>query len=186
MKIFLVFLILAVIAFLAVILSPAFAQAAVAAAPACVPHASGIDLCPIIPVVNGMIVAVAGVLSLATPVIVGLFAKWLYNHGVTVTQAGQKVISDRITTTIQNGLKFATSGADVGIERLNIKVENEAVRTAANYAIAQSPDLLKKAGIDVTTDAGQQTLVRRITAESMPTPAALSPHVDVNLTANQS
>lgn len=144
-----------------------------------------LDFSPLIPVVNGFIIAIAGVLSAAVPVFVGLLGKWLWSHGIQVSQAGQKIISDRITATITNGLKFATSGADAGISKLKIDVSNPTIALAANYAILQSPDLLKKGGIDVTTEAGQQTLVRRITAESMPTPAALSPSQNTNITTEK-
>lgn len=148
----------------------------------CTPIKGGIDLCPLVPVINGFITAAASLLLAAVPVFVGLLAKWLYSHGVNMSQQAQKVVSDRISATIQNGLKYAVSGADVGIQRITIPVQNDAVRTAANYAIAQSPDLLKRAGINVTTVAGQEALVRRITAEAQPTPPAMEPssRVEVN------
>lgn len=141
-----------------------------------------IDLSPLIPVINGLIVAVAGVISAATPVITYYVVVWLRNHGIVANQAAQQIISDRISATIQNGLKYATTAADDGVKGLNIRVDDPAVAKAANYAIAQSTDLLKKAGIDVTTVEGQQTLVRRITAATIPTLPGAPATVDVTIT----
>jgi hypothetical protein len=142
-----------------------------------------IDFTPLIPVINGLIVAIAGVLTAATPVIVAYGVMWLRQHKINLDQNTQKVISDRITATIQNGLKYATAGADTQLGKLTVTVDNPTVAAAANYAIAQSPELLKKAGIDVATEEGQKILIRRIIAESMPAPPAQTPTVDVNLTA---
>lgn len=179
MKTFFVALILLVLLALAFLFSPAFAQGAVIA---CVPHNPyGLDFCPLIPVINGMIVTVAGILTAASPIMAYYIVTWLRNHGIAVTQAGQKLISDRIGATIQNGLKFAEAGADAGVSKLSIEVKDPKVATAANYVIAQSPDLLKKAGIDITTDEGQATVVRRITAEMQPALPGTPPTVDLNV-----
>lgn len=140
-----------------------------------------IDFTPLIPVINGMIVTVAGLLSAAVPVIVGYGVLWLRQHGIAMSAAAQKTISDRIGATIQNGIKYAQSGADVGISKLKVEVSDPAIANAANYAMKQSPDLLKKAGIDITTEEGQQTLIRRIVAESQPTPPNSPPTLDVNV-----
>lgn len=171
-------------------INPAFAQAAAGVAgdvlvSSCTPSKTGIDLCPLVPVVNGLITAIAGLLTAAVPVVVGYMVMWLRNHGIAMSQQAQKVVAERITNTIQNGLKYAISGADVGIQKITIPVENDKVRAAANYAIAQSPELLKKAGIDVRTEAGQQALIRRIIAESQPTPPALAPTVNTNVTSDE-
>lgn len=143
-----------------------------------------IDFTPLIPVINGLIVAVAGVLTASTPVLVAYLVIWLRNHGIAASQAAQKVISDRINTTIQNGLKYATTAADDGVNKLHVNAGNAQIAAAVNYAILQSPELLKKAGIDVTTTAGQQALVRRVTAASVPAPPALTPSLDVHLDGN--
>lgn len=140
-----------------------------------------IDLTPLIPVINGLIVAVAGVLSAATPVVAYYLVVWLRNHGIAASQDAQRIVSDRISTTIQNGLKYATTEADDGVKSLNIQVDDPAIAKAANYAIVQSPDLLKSAGIDVTTVEGQQTLVRRITAATVPVLPGAPATVDVNI-----
>lgn len=141
-----------------------------------------IDFTPLIPVINGMIQAVAGVLALATPVLVTYLGIWLRNHGIAAGQAAQKAISDRINATIQNGLKYATTAADDGVKGLSVQVDNKVVAAAANYAILQSPDLLKKAGIDVTTTEGQQALVRRVTAATVPALPSAPGTIDVSLT----
>lgn len=141
-----------------------------------------IDFTPLIPVINGMIQAIAGVLALATPVLITYLGIWLRNHGIAAGQSAQKAISDRINATIQNGLKYATTEADDGVKGLNVQVDNKVVAAAANYAILQSPDLLKKAGIDVTTTEGQQALVRRVTAatvSALPSPPGT---IDVSVT----
>ena len=178
----LAFIMLAVLGF--VYFSPAHAAEAVAAAASAAPSVGlHIDFTPLIPVINGLIVAIAGVLTASTPVMAYYIVMWLRNHGIAVAQTGQKAIADRISATIQNGLKYATSGADSGISKLSVSVENETIAKAANYAILQSPKLLKAAGIDVTTEEGQQALIRRVTAESMPTPPALAPTTTTNLTS---
>lgn len=187
MKTLLVFVVVAAIAIIAgVYFFPANAADAVMAATAA-PAAAGIhiDFTPLIPVINGLIEMIGGILVAATPVFAGYIVLWLRNHGIQAGQRAQQAISERITSTIQNGLKYATSGADIGISQLNIKVDNPMIAKAANYAILQAPDLLKKAGVDVTTDEGQQTLIRRITAESMPTPPAMAPASTVNVTSDR-
>lgn len=140
-----------------------------------------IDFTPLIPVINGLIVAVASALSAMVPLVVGYLVYWMRQHGMAMSQAAQKTISDRIGATIQNGIKYAQSGADDGINKLKVTVQDPAIANAANYAIKQSPELLKKAGIDVTTEAGQQTLIRRIIAEAQPAPANAPPVLDVNV-----
>lgn len=125
-----------------------------------------IDLSPLIPVINGLIVAVAGMLATATPFIVGYGVIWLRNHGIAVKAADQQAAVSRINATITNGLNFATTQADVGVKKLNVQVADPTVAKAVNYVIAQSPDLLKKVGLDPETTEGQQALVRLVTAKS--------------------
>lgn len=165
---------------------PAHAAGVVAAATAA-PAAAGIhiDFTPLIPVINGFIEVIGGILTAATPIFAGYIVLWLRNHGIAAGQQAQQAISARIAATIQNGLKHATSGADLGISKLDVVVDNPMVARAANYVILQAPDLLKQAGVDVTTQEGQQSLVRRITAESMPTPPALAPATTVNVTSDK-
>lgn len=160
---------------LGLLMAPAYAADGVVVEPI------KIDFSPLIPVINGMIVTVAGLLSAAVPVVVGYGVIWLRQHGIAVSQAAQKTISDRIGATIQNGIKYAQSGADVGLSKLKVDVKDPAIANAANYAMKQSPDLLKKAGIDITTEEGQQTLIRRIVAESQPSPPNAPPALDVTV-----
>lgn len=169
----------ALAAFMLVLWSPAFAAGDIANGVSVAPLR--IDFSPLIPVINGFIVAVAGALSAMVPIVVGYGVYWMRQHGIAVSQAAQKTMSDRIGATIQNGIKYAQSGADDGINKLKVTVDDPAIANAANYAIKQSPDLLKKAGIDVTTEAGQQTLIRRIIAESQPAPANAPPSLDLNV-----
>lgn len=174
------FAIIAVCAALMLMSWPVLSQ--VPGAAPCVPHNPyGLNFCPLVPAINGIVTAIAALLTAAAPVITYYGVVWLRNHGIAAKQSAQKVISDRMATTIQNGLKFASSGADVGGQKLLVTVDDPAVRQAANYAIVQSPDLLKRAGIDVTTEAGQQILIRRIIAESQPAPANAPPVLDINM-----
>lgn len=135
-----------------------------------------IDFTPLIPVINGLIVTVAGVLAASTPVLVGYAVIWLRNHGIAIKAQDQQAAISRINATIANGLNFATTQADVGVQKLNVEVADPVVAKAANYVIAQSPDLLKKVGLDPSTTEGQQALVRLVTAKSaapaIPTVAA--------------
>jgi hypothetical protein len=143
----------------------------------------GIDFTPLIPVINGLIVAIASVLTLATPVLVAYLGIWLRNHGIAAKQAGLQIVSERINATIQNGIKYATTAADDGVKKLNVTTGNQAIDSAANYAILQSPELLKQGGIDVTTTEGQQALVRRVTAAAAPPPPSPPGTIDVSLSA---
>jgi hypothetical protein len=124
-----------------------------------------IDFTPLIPVVNGLITAVAGMLTIATPVLIGYAVVWLRNHGIALKAADQQAAIARVNATIANGLNFATTQADVGIKKLNVQVDSEKIGKAANYVIAQSPELLKKVGMDPTTQEGQAALVRLVTAK---------------------
>lgn len=83
-----------------------------------------------------------------------------------------------------NGLNFATTQADVGIEKLNVNVTDPTVAKAVNYVIAQSPDLLKKVGMDPTTDEGQKTLVRLVTAKNAAPPVPTL-NVDANVSGGK-
>lgn len=140
-----------------------------------------IDFTPLIPVINGFIVALAGLLSAMVPVLIAYLGIWLRNHGIAAKQAALQIVSNRVTATIQNGLQYATTAADDGVRKLNVQVDNPLVAKAANYAILQSPELLKKAGIDVTTEEGQQALVRRVTAASVPPVPTETPQLDVHV-----
>lgn len=143
-----------------------------------------IDLSPLIPVINGLIVAVAGMLATATPFIVGYGVIWLRNHGIAVKAADQQAAVSRINATITNGLNFATTQADVGVKKLNVQVADPTVAKAVNYVIAQSPDLLKKVGLDPETTEGQQALVRLVTAKSA-APVVPTINADVNVSGGK-
>lgn len=139
-----------------------------------------IDFTPLIPVINGLIVTVAGILTASTPVLVAYAVIWLRNHGIALKAADQQNAISRLNATIANGLNFATTEADVGVEKLNVQVTNPLVAKATNYVIAQSPDLLKKVGMDPATAEGQQTLVRLVTAKSA-TPVVPTLNADVTV-----
>jgi len=143
-----------------------------------------IDLSPLIPVINGLIVAVAGMLATATPVIIAYGVIWLRNHGIAVKASDQQNAVSRINATIANGLNFATTEADVGVQKLNVEVKDPVVAKAVNYVIAQSPDLLKKVGLDPETTEGQQALVRLVTAKSA-APAVPTLNVDANVSGGK-
>lgn len=143
-----------------------------------------IDFTPLIPVINGLIVTVAGLLAASTPVLVGYAVIWLRNHGIAVKAADQQNAISRINATITNGLNFATTQADVGVQKLNVQVNDPVVAKAANYVIAQSPDLLKKVGLDPETTEGQQALVRLVTAKSA-APAVPTLNVDANVSGGK-
>lgn len=169
---------LIMIAALLLFIAAAHAADVVAAATA----PTGIDFTPLIPFANAMIATVASLLTAATPVIVGYLVYWLRSHGIAMSQAAQKTIQDRVSVLAQNGLKYAQAEVDDHLSKLRVAAPNASIARAANYAIAQSPDLLKKAGVDVTTEAGQEALVRRIVAESQPNPPAMAKTENINLT----
>jgi hypothetical protein len=143
-----------------------------------------IDFTPLIPVINGLIVTVASVLAASTPVLVGYAVIWLRNHGIAVKAADQQNAISRINATIANGLNFATTEADVGVAKLNVDVADPKVAKAVNYVIAQSPDLLKKVGLDPATTEGQQALVRLVTAKSA-APVVPTINADVNVSGGK-
>lgn len=84
----------------------------------------------------------------------------------------QQLISDLLTGLIQRGEVFANSEVQTTlVPRIaRATTGNHTVDKIMDYAVAQSPDLLKKAGIDVTTTTGQQALARRIVATLSPKP----------------
>lgn len=143
----------------------------------------GIDLTPLIAPINMLIQGVAGLAVLAIPVLLTYLGMWLRNHSIAAKQQAAQITQDRITTTVNNGLKYSSTGADDGISKLTIPVSDPKIAAAANYAMLQSPTLLKQGGIDVNTEEGQQALVRRVTAASAPDAPSPTPTLDVNLTA---
>lgn len=150
---------------------------------------TGIDFSPLVPVINGMITAAAGILSAATPVLIGYAIMWLRNHGIQASQAAQQIVVDRINATIANAQKYATTAADDGVSKLKITVDDPTIAKAANYAIVQSPALFKKLGFDPATEDGQKAIVRMVTARSaLPTQAQVPQsdvHVDVKPTIEE-
>jgi hypothetical protein len=141
-----------------------------------------IDFSPLIPVINGLIVAIASVLTAATPVLVWYLVVWLRNHGIAVSQKAQGLLVERANVVIANGQKYATTAADDGVSKLKVQAPNAEIAKAANYAIVQAPDLLKKLGYDVTTEEGQQAIVRMVTARSVPAIPTPPATLDVNVT----
>ena len=123
-------------------------------------------------------------LATATPVIIAYGVIWLRNHGIAVKASDQQNAVSRINATIANGLNFATTEADVGVQKLNVEVKDPVVAKAVNYVIAQSPDLLKKVGLDPETTEGQQALVRLVTAKSA-APAVPTLNVDANVSGGK-
>jgi hypothetical protein len=154
----------------------------------------GIDFSPLVPAINDLIKSFAGLIILATPVLMGMGGRWLYTHSLQSKEAAGQINASRLTASVQNGLKFAQvsqpvkddtpGGASVPSNALTVPVSDPKIAMAANYVIAQAAEQLKKAGIDITTDEGQKTLIRRITAESAPAPAAATPQLDVHLDNN--
>ena len=144
-----------------------------------------IDFSPLIPVINGLIVAIAGVLTAATPVLAYYLVIWLRNHGIAVSQAAQSLLVERANAVIANGQKYATTSADDGVSQLKVAAPNATVAKAANYAIVQAPDLLKKLGYDVTTEEGQQAIVRMVIARSVPAIPAPPAALDLNVTTDK-
>jgi hypothetical protein len=144
--------------------------------------AQKIDLSPLIPVINGLITAVAGVAAIATPMLAYYAVMWLRNHGIKVSNEAQGELIKQADNLIQKGLSFSTATADGALNNIKVASPNETVTKAASYAIAQAPALLKKLGFDPTTEEGQQAIVRMVTARLIPTPPV--PDTQVGLTIN--
>lgn len=145
-----------------------------------------IDLSPLIPVINGLITAFAGVLVVATPILSYQAVIWLRNHGIKMSAEAQGEIVKRVDDLVVKGQAFATQGADDLVEnKLVVHVPDARTATVANYMIAQAPDLLAKAGADPRTVAGQQSLIRMVVARAIPTPPTPDSTLGVTITAAQ-
>lgn len=139
-----------------------------------------IDWSPLVPVINGLITAIAGIATVAMPIIAYYFIVWLRNHGIAVSASAQGELVKRADDLIQKGLAYSKATADAGVSGLKVAAPSETVAKAANYAMAQAPDLLAKLGFDPTTAAGQQAIVRMVTARLIP--SAPTPDTQIGLT----
>lgn len=142
-----------------------------------------IDLSPLIPVINGLITALAGVLTIATPILAYYLIVWLRNHGIAMSAQAQAALVKQADGVIAHGVAYSQATADVGINNLKVASPSDTVTKAASYVIAQAPDLLAKLGFDPRTEAGQQAIVRMVTARLIPAPTPADTTVDVNLKA---
>lgn len=142
-----------------------------------------IDLSPLIPVVNGLITALAGVLTVATPVLAYYLVVWLRNHGIAMSAQAQNEMVKQADNLIAKGIAYSHATADEGINNLKVASPSNVVTKAASYAIAQAPDLLAKLGFDPRTEDGQAAIVRMVTARLVPASAPADTTVDVNLKA---
>lgn len=124
-----------------------------------------VDVSPLVPVMNGAITALASIATAAVPVITWYVIAWLRAHGLALSQQAAAAIADRVDHLGNMAVQYGQAAATKSTAHLDlVHVDNPVVAAAASYAIAQAPGLLKDAGWDVTTQAGQQAVVRLVTA----------------------
>lgn len=133
---------------------------------------TGIDVSPLVPVVNLAITTLATVCTVGIPILGWYAVQWLRAHAAQVTQQTQTAAAAQADSVIQKGIAYA---AQKGVD---------AVPGAACYAIQQAPDLFKRLGFDPSTDAGKAAVTRMVTARLVPTPVAPA-MLDVNVKAEK-
>lgn len=145
---------------------------------------SMIDFSPLIPVINGLITAIAGVALAAIPPMAYYTVVWLRNHGIAVSAKAQSEVVNRASDLVQKGRAFVTQKADDYVEnKLKVPVPSPEVGTVVNFMIAQAPDLVKKMGADPTTVEGQQKLVQFVISHMTPSAPVPDSTLGVTLTA---
>lgn len=123
--------------------------------------------------------AVADLASQFLPLMLSALATYLVAVSVPFVIAhlkiknaqAQQLVTSLLTGVIQRGQVFAESEIKTAlVPRIaQASTGNEKVDKVIDYVAAQSPDLLKKVGVDVTTATGQHALARRIVA-TLPAP----------------
>lgn len=135
-----------------------------------------IDFSPLIPIINDLIQYVlAPVAGIAVTAASGFFVQFLLRHGALKNQQQAQIVSDRISGMADRLVTYNVEQLKEMVpSKLIVAVPNKTIETLANYAIAQAPDLLKKAGMNPTTKDGQDALVRLITAriDAPPSPSS--------------
>lgn len=126
-------------------------------------------------VLNGYIVEFIPVfLSAVATAAAAALVPWVLSHIKLKSAQAQQAVANLLTEMLLRGAAFAGSALASNVNLpAKISTGNATVDKIANYAVANSPDLLKKAGIDVTTTDGRQKLARRIVAtveQAAPTP----------------
>lgn len=145
---------------------------------------SMIDFSPLVPVINGLITAIAGVALAAIPPTAYYAVVWLRNHGIAVSAKAQGEIVNRASDLVQKGRAFVAQQADNYVEnKLKVAVPSSEVATVANFMISQAPDLVKKMGADPTTVDGQQKLVQFVISHMTPSAPVPDATLGVTLTA---
>lgn len=144
---------------------------------------SVIDWAPFIPVLNGLITTAAGIATAAMPVIAFYFVAWIRAHGIAVSQQAQTAMTAQAEKVLQMGIQYADSTVANSVHLDKVSVASPTVAKAASYAIAQAPALLKNLGYDVTTEEGQKSIVRMVTARLVPAIPPPNATVDVNVKA---
>ena len=105
--------------------------------------------------------------------LVAMSTSWLQAHIHFKRAATQKMLSDLLTEVIYRGANLATSAAaseTLKLGKIAINTGNPTVDYTMTYVATQSPELLQKVGIDITTHDGQQALARRVIATLPPAP----------------
>lgn len=119
----------------------------------------GIDLRPImaevvIPFLAALITALAG----------SLIAWVLKRLDLTDTEQG-KLLGEIADRALKMGLEYARAVGDKAVERMGpVSTGTPLVDVAANYAIAQIPDTLRRLGYDPNTPEGREAIVRMVRA----------------------
>lgn len=133
---------------------------------------TGIDMSPLVQVVNLAITTLATVGTVGIPILGFYAAQWLRAHTVQMKQQTQTAAAAQADNVIQKGIAYASQQGD------------PVVPGATCYAIMQAPDLFKRLGFDPATEAGAAAVTRMVTARLVPTPTRPAT-LDVNVKAEK-
>lgn len=91
--------------------------------------------------------------------------KWISAHSPLQSAQAQQVQHDLFDAILNRATQFGLSQATAAEKNVgSIDVGNAAVAAGANFIIAHAPDMAKRFGFDVTTDAGRAAIARMIAA----------------------
>lgn len=126
------------------------------------------------PLAGAAINIATGVAAILLPPLIGTGIAWgLQKVGLANAQT-QALLGAEANKALGIALDFAKGPGAIEVERYldAVVLPDNKLSRAAAYAIAHWPDTFKKLGVDVNTPAGQQAIVRALTARMGPSTAA--------------
>lgn len=145
---------LAAVAFLA-FLAPAWAQEAMAAAPA----AEGWYAINVRPLLSELILAIGALLALQVPIVIHRVTQWIKAKSKLDLTGMESIAAAQLDKALNLAVSYGIEHIDKA-DWTNIQTKHQVVAAAANYAIDRVPELLKR--FNVTPEALNQMLTARL------------------------